>query len=213
MTRNKEEKVLDQVTDQIRNEKIDPAAMSSAAERVWARISAVASEAEFELPAVERIEGCGDFQSLIPAYLAGKLSEARSLLLVDHTHECIPCRKAMNEARAKRSGSGKQESKTRRYSLQPVILRWGVAAALVIGLGLLAVPLGQRFWPFGEFEATVQAAEGQVYQVADTRTAAVTVGTKLQRGERVRTAKDGHAVVRLADGSLIEMKDRSELYL
>jgi len=213
MTRNKEEKVLNQVTDQIRNEKIDPAAMSSAAERVWARISAVASKAEFELPAVERIEGCGDFQSLIPAYLAGKLSEARSLLLVDHTHECIPCRKAMNEARAKRSGSGKQESKTRRYSLQPVILRWGVAAALVIGLGLLAVPLVQRFWPFGEFEATVQAAEGQVYQVADTRTAAVTVGTKLQRGERVRTAKDGHAVVRLADGSLIEMKDRSELYL
>src|SRR5678815_4823478 len=33
------------------------------------------------------------------------------------------------------------------------------------------------------------------------------------RGEKVRTAKDGYAVVRLSDGSLIEMKDRSELYL
>ena len=29
----------------------------------------------------------------------------------------------------------------------------------------------------------------------------------------MRTAKDGRAVVRLGDGSLIEMKDRSELYL
>jgi hypothetical protein len=99
------------------------------------------------------------------------------------------------------------------YSLQPVILRWGVAAALVIGLGLLAVPFVQRFWPNGNFEATVQAAEGQVYQIADTRTAAVGNGAKLQQGEKVRTAKDGRAVVRLGDGSLIEMKDRSELYL
>jgi hypothetical protein len=59
----------------------------------------------------------------------------------------------------------------------------------------------------------VQAAEGQVYQIADTRTAAVSSGAKLQQGEKVRTAKDGRAVVRLGDGSLIEMKDRSELYL
>jgi len=32
-------------------------------------------------------------------------------------------------------------------------------------------------------------------------------------GERVRTAKDARAVVQLSDGSAIEMKDRSELYL
>ena len=38
-------------------------------------------------------------------------------------------------------------------------------------------------------------------------------GAKLQQNEKVRTAKDGRAVVRLGDGSLIEMKDRSELYL
>jgi len=35
----------------------------------------------------------------------------------------------------------------------------------------------------------------------------------LQAGERVRTAKDSHAVVSLGDGSTIEMRDRSELYL
>src|SRR6185295_14098123 len=81
------------------------------------------------------------------------------------------------------------------------------------GLGLLAVPFVQRFWPYGQFDATVQAAEGQVYQIADTQTAAVATGAKLQQNEKVRTAKDGRAVVRLGDGSLIEMKDRSELYL
>ena len=97
--------------------------------------------------------------------------------------------------------------------MQPVVMRWGIAAALVIGIGLLAVPFVQRFWPYGQFDATVQAAEGQVYQVADTHTAAVSTGAKLQQNEKVRTAKDGRAVVRLGDGSLIEMKDRSELYL
>src|ERR1051325_7826004 len=213
MKSNNEDQILDRVTAEIRNEKSDPAAVSAAADRVWARVSAAAGETEFQLPAVERIEGCQDFQSLIPAYLAGKLSEARSLLLVDHTHECIPCRKAMNEARAKRTVTIKPAARKPSYSISPVVMRWGIAAALVIGLGLLAVPFVQRFWPYGNFEATVQAAEGPVYQIADTRTAAVSNGAKLQAGEKVRTAKDGHAVVRLGDGSLIEMKDRSELYL
>ena len=213
MKSNKEEQMLDKVTAEIRNEKVDPGVVSAAADRVWARVSAAAGATEFQLPAVERIEGCADYQSLIPAHLAGKLSEARSLLLVDHTHECIPCRKAMNEARSRRSMTVKPATSTKRYTLQPVIMRWGIAAALVIGLGLLAVPFVQRFWPYGQFDATVQAAEGQVYQVADTQTATVSSGAKLQQGEKVRTAKDGRAVVRLGDGSLIEMKDRSELYL
>ncbi len=213
MKSHNEEIILDKVTAEIRNETIDAAAVSAAADRVWARVSAAAGETEFQMPTVDRIEGCGDFQSLIPAYLAGKLSEARSLLLVDHTHECIPCRKAMNEARSRPSAIGKETAKTRRYTLQPVVMRWGIAAALVIGFGLLAVPFVQRYWPFAEFEATVQAAEGQVYRVADTRTASVSTGAKLQKGEKVRTAKDARAVVRLSDGSLIEMKDRSELYL
>src|SRR5689334_5139794 len=213
MNSNREDQILDKVTAEIRNEKVDPAAVSAAADRVWARVSAAGSATEFQLPTVDRIEGCADFQSLIPAHLAGKLTEARSLLLVDHTHECIPCRKAMNEARAKRTVTMKPATRNKRYSLQPVVLRWGIAAALVIGLGLLAVPFVQRFWPYGQFDATVQAAEGQVYQIADTQTAAVASGAKLQQNEKVRTAKDGHAVVRLGDGSLIEMKDRSELYL
>jgi ferric-dicitrate binding protein FerR (iron transport regulator) len=212
MKRNKEEQILDQVTADIRNEKIDPAAVSSAADRVWARVAAAAGETEFKLPTVEKIQGCADYQSLIPAYLAGKLSEARSLLLVDHTHECIPCRKAMNAARTRRSAAIRPAVSKPRFTLQPVVMRWGIAAALVLGFGLLAIPFMQRFWQT-DFEATVHAAEGQVFQVADTQTALVNAGAKLKNGEKVRTAKDGRAVVQLSDGSLIEMKDRSELYL
>src|SRR5439155_22787711 len=78
------------------------------------------------------------------------------------------------------------------------------------GLGVIALPLIQRYVPFGSFEATVQAADGPVYAVADAQMRSINAGEKLGRGETIRTAKDAHAVVRLSDGSTIEMKDRSE---
>jgi hypothetical protein len=233
MKKKELENILDQVTAGIRNEKLDEAVVNDAAGRVWARLSTeadarrmradrpqdagapIAGAPSMEAAPADRIEGCADFQSLIPAYLRRELSEARSLLLVDHTHECIPCRKALKQARESRIAAAvpsvrKQTRKNSRYSLQPVILRWGIAAALLIGLGLIALPLIQRYVPFGSFEATVQAADGPVYVVADAKTRALTTGEKIGRGDTIRTAKDAHAVVRLGDGSTIEMKDRSE---
>ena len=57
----------------------------------------------------------------------------------------------------------------------------------------------------------MQAADGPLYLVADAKTRALNVGVKIGRGDVIRTAKDGHAIVRLEDGSTIEMKDRSEV--
>jgi ferric-dicitrate binding protein FerR (iron transport regulator) len=44
----------------------------------------------------------------------------------------------------------------------------------------------------------------------DVATRPLAAGERLQKGERVRTAKDSNAVLRLADGSSIEMRERSE---
>src|SRR5205807_104165 len=185
------------------------------AERVWARLSSDAVSAKIEALPADRIEGCADFQTLMPSYLSGELSEARSLLLVDHTHECIPCRRALKQARQSRTAAAilparKQKRAISNYNLRPVVWRWGIAAVLLIGLGVIALPLIQRYVPFGSFEATVQAADGPVYAVADAQMRSINAGEKLGRGETIRTAKDAHAVVRLSDGSTIEMKDRSE---
>ena len=214
MKRNNElDNILDNATAGIRSEQVDSAAVKQAADRVWARVAVEAvGGAAITMSAAERIESCADFQSLIPGYLQGELSEARSLLLVDHTHECIPCRRAMKEARMLKSAPVRTAVPTRRYSLQPVVIRWGIAAALVIGFGLLALPLVQRYVPFGgDLEATVQAADGQVFQIADTRTVPVSAGQKLAAGERLRTAMNGHAFLKLGDGSVVEVSDRSEL--
>ncbi|MCU1265644.1 MAG: putative FecR [Acidobacteria bacterium] len=215
MKSNKElDTILDKATADIRNEVIDPSLADQAAGRVWARLATEAPAALRTTAAVEHIESCNDFQSLIPAYLNNSLSEARTLLLVDHTHECIPCRRAMKEARNHGVAPRKQVQQQRRFNISPVVMRWGIAAALVIGFTLLAIPLLQRYSPFGgQFEATVQAAEGQVYQIADTKSVPLIAGARLQKDETIRTAKDAHAFVRLGDGSVIEVNDRSEFSL
>jgi len=215
MNSNKElDSILDKTTAEIRSEALDSSVVEKTGERVWARLSLETTAAlpTASLP-VERIESCKDFQSLIPAFLTGTLSEARELLLVDHTHECIPCRRALKDARTRGAVATKPAVQNKRFSIRPVVLRWGIAAALVIGFGLLAIPLIQRYAPFGNFDATVQAAEGQVYQVADTRSIPVKVGEKLTKGETIRTAKDAHLFVRLGDGSVIEVSDRSQFSL
>ena len=241
--KNKEiENILDQVTAGICSEEVDSTVVNEVRGRVWAQLSVVtdarrrgadrpmahpSAAAALGTPGdagapvagafIEgRIEGCADFQSLIPAYLRGELSEPRSLLLVDHTHECIPCRKALKQARESRVGAAANQKRVQtgrlrtNYSLNPVILRWGIAAVLVIGLGLIALPLIQRFVPFGSFEATVQAADGPVYALSNSQMRSISAGERIGRGQIIRTAKDAHAMVRLGDGSTIELNDRSE---
>ena len=76
--KNKElDNILDQVTAGIRAEQVDDTTVGDATERVWARLSTETSARKMRAnrpqdagaPAVVSIEGCADFQTLIPAYL------------------------------------------------------------------------------------------------------------------------------------------------
>jgi hypothetical protein len=106
--------IIDAATSGIREEQIDESLVNKSASRVWARVSQHMAE-QTSLSAdsnsgslnimnsdntAEHINGCADFQSLIPAYLDGKLSTARTLLLEDHSNECIPCRQALKARRS-----------------------------------------------------------------------------------------------------------------
>jgi len=114
MKRNNQEldAILDNAVAGIRDEQLDATQVASSTSRVWARVSdeaaaagtmlaASAESAVVAATAPDHIRNCADFQSIIPAYLGGKLSPARAMLLEDHTHECIPCRRAL---KAERSG-------------------------------------------------------------------------------------------------------------
>lgn len=219
MTRsNREiEEMLDKATDGIRTQQVEGAEVKQAADRVWARVSAEhAVVADATATESEHIHGCDDFQSLIPAYLRGNLTAARALLLEDHTHECVPCRRAVKMARegkrvaTRRTNviqpSAKLAAKSGWWSSRPTV-RWAIAAAVVMGFALVVWQL----LPFGSTGATVYAANGPLYRVSDSDVKPIQVGETIGRGETIRTGSDASAVVRLSDGSLVEMKERSEL--
>src|SRR5262249_45264242 len=151
MTDRELNNILDDTTAEIRSENLNAAVVEGAAQRVWARLSgeqaAAAAGVETSELMVGQLRGCDDFQALIPAYLAGALSSARTMLLEDHTRECVPCRKALKEARHGNQTVRQlevQKARAAAMSYQTNLLRWGVAAVLVVGMGLFAWPWVQR---------------------------------------------------------------------
>ncbi|MET0751961.1 MAG: FecR domain-containing protein [Pyrinomonadaceae bacterium] len=224
--------IIDAAAREVRDEQIDESIINQSATRVWARVSGQLS-GENSLSAdsnlgnlntmntkntAEHIDGCADFQSLIPAYLDKKLSTARTLLLEDHTRECIPCRRSLKAQRgdaATATTGARQPVRQQRaqgnWWSKPGVARWSIAAALVVCLGFVGMFMYERLDLSGRtLAATVENAEGAVYMVSDAQSRQLAPGEQLQKGERVRTAKDSTAVLRLADGSTVEMRERSE---
>lgn len=223
--RNPEE-LLNQAINDIRQESLDSSVVNEAAERVWARLSNELTEEQIVMATqqeVEQIRGCADFQALMPAYLSGEVSGARKLLLEDHTRECVPCRRALKQLReanapAAVTTSVAKSGWTAKYAAlssgRKAALRWGIAAMLVVGVGLAAMPFVERFYySLQALNTVVQAADGSLYRVNENTTAPLTTGTEVAKGEKIRTARDAGAVMKLPDGSLIEMRERSEFWI
>ncbi len=208
--------ILDDTLAEVRAERLDETTVNEATTRVWRRITAEKSAVASGIVPVDHIRGCDDFQALVPAYLEAKLSPARALLLEDHTHECIPCRKALKEARALRRGevtAPRPHVSGQRKPMSPPI-RWAIAAALTVGLGLVVWPWVQRFTrSVGALHTIVQASNGNIYRVTETTTQPVKTGDKIAMGERVRAAKGSKAVLLLGDGSQVELSERSEVWV
>ena len=202
--------ILDRAISEIREEAIDPAAVSQAAERVWKKVSAEAARVAAGEPAAISIETgamrtCADFRSLIPAWRAGELSPARAMLVEDHVHQCPACRKAM-------AGPRQPIALVPRRTIAPV-WKWAAAAVVVAAAGLGAYMASDRLLVPSGPRATVAAVDGTLYEVADSGSRPLAPGAPIAEIESVRTARGSAAVIRLRDGSLVEMRERTELAL
>ena len=51
-------------------------------------------------PESARLETCADFRTLLPGYRDGTLSEARRMLVEDHLHSCVACRRIFSGTKA-----------------------------------------------------------------------------------------------------------------
>lgn len=199
---------LDKATERIRQESIEPAAVEKAAQRVWSRIAATGAHA----PVAHTIHGCKDYQDLIPAYLAGSLTPARKLLLEDHTHECVSCRKVLERMRKGKvvefPGGGASQ-----WAVRPSF-PWAMAAGLAICMGLASWMVYRLVGPGSVgSRAVVEAAEGVLYRVSGNATQALAQGQELPAGDQIRSAKESNAMIRLRDGSQVELRERSGFYV
>jgi ferric-dicitrate binding protein FerR (iron transport regulator) len=187
---------LEQAVTEICNETIEDAVVEAAAARVWARLAEAAPP-----KSADHIRGCTDFQSLIPEYRAGRLTEARALLLQDHLHQCVACRHVFE---------GKvvtfPTSRAPRRTVHTV--RWAVAAVVVAAAGLsIWVAVDQFGGRTGR--AIVQTATGTLYEITPAGIRVLAAGQELPDGVEIRTAKDSDAMLQLHDGSVVEMRERS----
>src|SRR5690348_15627866 len=128
-------KILEAGLSEMRNRRATESQVSDSAGRVLDRLHAeyakVVPHPASGISHTHRINDCGDYQALIPAYLSSSLTAARQLLLEDHLHECVSCRRVLEETRREPRGQTPRPPKATRA--QTPWFRWvaiGAAAAL-----------------------------------------------------------------------------------
>ncbi len=199
---------FDRLLSEIRNEHVDDQLVSQAGERVWSSITSPVPELS-----VHKLRSCEDFQTLIPAYLEKSLPAARRLLFEDHLHQCVACRHAVKQVRkGELQPAWQPELKPKTSSRGFPLWQWamGAAAAIVVAVAGLALING-LFPGQHAIRGAVQNVDGSLYAVSYEQVRVIPAGYQIRNGDEIRTAKGSNAVLRLLDGSLVEMSERSDL--
>lgn len=204
--RNPDRPKLEDALAALRGENLDPQTEAAAGQRVWSRMQSALGDAE---AAVEHIRSCQDVRLLLPALRAGHLTPGRRLLVEDHLRDCVACQRY---AHGESVDSGAASWKPETPSVSAWNWRgWAVAATVLVAaaittfalLGYFATPAGAR--------ATLQSAEGPVYVLSGASARLLPAGAQIAEGESVRTAAGGHAFLKLLDGSVVELSERTQL--
>jgi ferric-dicitrate binding protein FerR (iron transport regulator) len=196
---------LDAAVTALRDDLPPETVAAAAAERVRERL---ARESGASAGTVELIRGCADVRALLAGYRDRTLPPTRMLLVEDHLRECAVCRAAFRHPESRRLAVLPWRASTAASAPKPRRLRnLAVAAGLLIAAGLV---LTLKDGPPGTV-AAVQSVSGVVQRVVAEKTPALAAGETLADGERSRTARGAGAVLRLADGSVVEVGERAEL--
>ncbi len=200
---------FDRLLSTIRNEQVDDQVVAQAGERVW---KSIAGAPAADLSA-HTLRNCEDFQALIPGYLGKELAPARAMLFEDHVHACVACRHALESAREGERQTVLHVQPRRVESMGwGRAMSWAMSAAAVVAVAAAVVAFNSGLLP-GQHavRAEVQTVDGALYTGSGAEMRIIPAGYEIRNGDEIRTAKGSRAVVRLTDGSLIEMAERSDL--
>jgi ferric-dicitrate binding protein FerR (iron transport regulator) len=188
--------------------------VDEAAARLRARVPAGGETARAQARALATLQlvtsGCGAFEADLAAVVAGALSQDRALLLSDHCRECLPCRKA---AAALRHGAPAATALPATTPQRRAAVPWATRLAVAASIGVVLSAAGLALLRQPAVEATIAQVESVDGSLLTSAGTAATAGTVVAPGQSLRTTRASHATLTLADGSRVELNERSEISL
>lgn len=205
MKRN-EQDILDRATRALRADVPDTEALSDSAQRT-AQLLGIAMHQDAIDGAIHNCEGV---QKLFAAYRAETLPASRSLLVEAHLHECGQCLRLFQEGWG---GAALNWSAPRVVTgARPRPMAWAWALTACAAMLVASMFVYNAYWrvPPG-VRAEVQSIDGAAYLLDGNGDRRLAAGAQLREGDELRTGGGSRAVVRLADGSSVEVNQRSTL--
>jgi hypothetical protein len=172
------------------------------------RVAANIGIDHFNESSVDAISSCDDVQRLFGAFRTRSLSPARALLIEAHIRDCSACHRRFKAGTGAAVLDWSAPQPRRMVAWRPQTFGVAFASAFTLMLALLfaykawwQVPPGVR--------AEVQSIDGTAYRISGNGDLPLSPGQTLREGDTLRTSGGGHAVLRLSDGSTVEVSERS----
>ena len=186
---------LEQALQAMKQEDVDSGTLHAARARVWEAMRTADDGT------------CAEFREDFRAYLAGQLRGGRRLLVDDHLSRCPACRLRIAELKGHRTVVAMPQRSSTRW------VRWsaiGAAAAVLVAALYLGRDTIDAMMAPGGPRATVVSADRGLYRLTS---GALAAGAAIGERESVRTGPGAHAVLRLADGSIVDVNEGTELFV
>ena len=185
---------LERALQEMKEEGVDAGSLEAARLRVWEQVTNATGST------------CAEFRQDFQAYLGKQLGDSRRILLEDHLSRCPACRARIADMKGERPVVAMPQRSA---------VRWGhwralaAAAALPLALYLGRDAIDSMMAPGGP-RATVVSAGSGLYRLPE---GSLEAGAAIGEHESVRTGPAAHAVLRLADGSMVEINERTEMFV
>jgi FecR protein/Putative zinc-finger len=196
---------LERTLQELKEEDVDSGTLEAARARVWENLTNAGSAT------------CAEFRPDFRAYMDKELGGSRRILVEDHLSRCPGCRARMAEMKGERPVVAMPRGLPRRSlgeggSSSRWVQRGALTAAAALLLAVLYLGRGaiDRMMAPGGPRATVVSADGGLYGLP---VGSLKAGAGIGEHQSVRTGPGAHAVLRLADGSIVDVNERTELFV
>ena len=186
---------LERALQEMKAEDVDAGTLEAARARVWDTVTNAGNAT------------CVEFRQDFRAYLANELGGSRRVLVEDHLSRCSGCRARIAEMKGERTIVAMPVRSSSRWVQRGVL---AAAAALLLATLYVGRDALDGMMAPGGPRATVVSAEGGVYRLA---VGALEAGAAIGDRDSIRTGPGAHAVLRLADGSTVDVNERTELFV